>query len=208
MAQDLRNGSYGSSVTSTKPDSPASFTSLGLASALEYIRACEPQLAEPGFLASSFNNGDSRKDRRRYWRLLWLGTPRPRPSPDAADRHQGFEAVKQLLEQSQPYRVILGARDTKTANAAFGKLQFDRAANAVTVLPLDLADLKGVKTFAQQVLQKLGQEKVDYLLMNAGMIKGTDVAGLHGSRWCETVIVNHFCEYLIRGLLSWLLTEP
>ncbi|POR35559.1 Uncharacterized protein TPAR_04260 [Tolypocladium paradoxum] len=105
----------------------------------------------------------------------------------------GFEAVRQLLEQSQPYRVILGARDTKTTNAAFDKLQFDRSANAVTVLPLDLADLQGVKTFAQQALQKLGQETVDYLLMNAAMIKGTDVAGLHGSKWCETVIVNHFC---------------
>ncbi|KAJ7447538.1 hypothetical protein B0H11DRAFT_2248269 [Mycena galericulata] len=39
----------------------------------------------------------------------------------------GFEAVKQLLTQSQSYyKFILGARDTATTQAAYDSLTFDR----------------------------------------------------------------------------------
>ncbi|KAI1019058.1 hypothetical protein LB503_009266 [Fusarium chuoi] len=52
----------------------------------------------------------------------------------------GFEAIKQLLSQSQPYRVILGARNTKNAQKAYDELKFDRGSHGVTVLPLELND--------------------------------------------------------------------
>lgn len=102
--------------------------------------------------------------------------------------------LKQLLEHATPYKVILGARDTKTTNDAIAKLQYDKAANAVTVLPVELSDLKTVKTFAQQALEKVGSNKIDYLVMNAGMFKSAEEKGSHG-KWCDAAIVNHFCEF-------------
>lgn len=58
----------------------------------------------------------------------------------------------------------------------------------------ELNDLKGVKTFAQRTLEKLGQDKIDYLLLNAAISNGSQEKGPHGSKWCESLIVNHFCE--------------
>lgn len=103
--------------------------------------------------------------------------------------------MKQLLGRATPYKIVLGARDTKKTDEAIAKLEYDRAANAVAVLPLDLSDLRGVKSFAQRALEKVGQGKIDYLLLNAGMYKGAEGAGPHGSKWCEAALVNHFCEF-------------
>jgi NADP-dependent 3-hydroxy acid dehydrogenase YdfG len=105
-----------------------------------------------------------------------------------------LEAIKQLLEQTQPYKVILGARNIQNTHKAYDELQYDRAANGVTILPLDLSDLKGVKSFAEKTLEKLGQGKIDYLLLNAGISNGSEGPGPHGSKWCEAHIVNHLCK--------------
>ncbi|PHH62778.1 hypothetical protein CDD81_6670 [Ophiocordyceps australis] len=113
----------------------------------------------------------------------------------------GFEAIKQLLQQSQPYRVILGARDTHTTNQAYKQLPFDRATHSVTVLPLQLADLSTVKTFASQALEQLGGHAIDYLILNAGIFKEVEDKSLLGSRWCETAIVNHFSQHYLVHLL-------
>jgi hypothetical protein len=54
-----------------------------------------------------------------------------------------------------------------------------------------------VKTFSQQVLERLGQEeKLDYLMLNAAQSHGADAGqpGPNGSKWCESYIVNHLCE--------------
>ncbi|KAM0269428.1 hypothetical protein ACHAQH_009743 [Verticillium albo-atrum] len=113
----------------------------------------------------------------------------------------GFEAIKQLLQQSQPYRVILGARNAEGAQKAFGDLKFDESKHNVTVLPLELADLKGVRTFAQQTLEKLGRDKVDYVLLNAAISNGAEEPGPHGSKWCESYVVNHLSQhYLLHQL--------
>lgn len=107
---------------------------------------------------------------------------------------QGFEAVKQLLEQSQAYKVILGARNIKATQDAYDGLTFNRDSNSVSILPLELADLKGVKTFAETTLEKLGQTKIDYLLLNAAISKGAEEPGPNGSKWCESYIVNSLCK--------------
>ena len=107
----------------------------------------------------------------------------------------GFELVKQLLAQSQPYRFILGARDTKNVEAAYNALKYDSAKHSLSILPLDLSELKGVKSFAQQTLEKLGKDKVDCLLLNAGMVKSGDGPGPHGSKWSEQYVVNHLCKW-------------
>ncbi|KAK2595283.1 hypothetical protein QQS21_006998 [Conoideocrella luteorostrata] len=113
----------------------------------------------------------------------------------------GFEVLKQLLEQATAYNIILGARDTKTTSSAVEKLQYDRTANGVTVLPVDLADLKGVNSFAKQTLDKVGQGKIDYLLLNAGMFRAAEEKGSHGSKWCEAAVVNHFSQHYLMHLL-------
>ncbi|KUI56278.1 Retinol dehydrogenase 13 [Cytospora mali] len=107
----------------------------------------------------------------------------------------GFELVKQLLAQAEPYRFILGARDTETTKKAYDELKFDSATHSVTVLPLELSNLKDVKSFSQQTLQNLGQDKLDYLLLNAGVAKGAEGPGPYGSKWCEPYIVNHLSEF-------------
>ncbi|ROV99101.1 hypothetical protein VMCG_06601 [Cytospora schulzeri] len=112
----------------------------------------------------------------------------------------GFELVKQLLAQSEPYRFILGARDTEKTKKAYDELKFDGATHSITVLPLELSNLNGVKSFSQQTLQKLGQDKLDYLLLNAGMAKGAEGPGPYGSKWCEPFIVNHLSQHYLTHL--------
>ncbi|KAH6984582.1 hypothetical protein BKA56DRAFT_671081 [Ilyonectria sp. MPI-CAGE-AT-0026] len=119
----------------------------------------------------------------------------------------GFQALKQLLEQAQPYKIILGARNTSSTQAAIDGLQFDKAANGTTVLPLDLSDLKGVKSFAEQTLAKLGQTKIDYLLLNAAITNSAEKPGPNGSKWCEAYIVNHLSQHYLVHLLREKLVE-
>lgn len=106
----------------------------------------------------------------------------------------GLEAIKQLLAQSQPYKVIFGARNAPRAQQDYDGLTYDRSKSSVSVLPLELNNLKGVKTFAQETLEKLGSDKIDYLFLNAGISDGAEAKGPFGSKWCESLIVNHYCE--------------
>lgn len=102
--------------------------------------------------------------------------------------------MKQLLAKPEPYRFILGARDTERTKKAYDDLKFDSTTHSLTVLPLELSNLKTVKSFAQQTLEKLGRDRLDYFLLNAGMAKGASGPGPHGSKWCEAYVVNHLCE--------------
>ncbi|OTB14856.1 hypothetical protein K445DRAFT_62095 [Daldinia sp. EC12] len=113
----------------------------------------------------------------------------------------GFELVKQLLTQTQPYKFILGARDTKTAQAAFDGLKYDSNKHSLTIFPLELSNLKTVKTFSQQTLDKVGQDKIDYLLLNAAISKNAEQPGPFGSKWSEPYIVNHLSQHYLIHLL-------
>ncbi|KAI2611190.1 NAD(P)-binding protein [Hypoxylon fragiforme] len=114
----------------------------------------------------------------------------------------GFELVKQLLAQAQPYNFILGARDTQRTQAAFEGLKYDTSKHSLTILPVELSDLTTVKTFSQKVLDKVGQGKVDYLLLNAGMWKSSTDAGPRGSKWNDSYIVNHLSQHYLIHLLQ------
>ncbi|KYK54099.1 hypothetical protein DCS_06055 [Drechmeria coniospora] len=113
----------------------------------------------------------------------------------------GFEAAQQLLTQESPYRIILGARDVAETEAAFDKIPYDRSANSVTVLPLELLDLKNVEKFSRLVIDKVGVSKIDYLMINAAMITAADGPGPHGSSWCHAAVVNHFAQHYLVHLL-------
>ncbi|RWA09371.1 hypothetical protein EKO27_g5739 [Xylaria grammica] len=115
----------------------------------------------------------------------------------------GFEAIKQLLFQSQPYNFILGARDLKTATDAYNALKYDNSKHTVTIFPLELSNMKSVKTFAQKSLEKLGPSPIDYLMLNAGtaMTKKVTGTGPHGSKWIEPYLVNHLSQHYLLHLL-------
>ncbi|KAI1153528.1 hypothetical protein F4825DRAFT_414587 [Nemania diffusa] len=115
----------------------------------------------------------------------------------------GFEAIKQLLSQSQPYNFILGARDIKTTTGAYNALKYDTNKHTLAILPLELNNMNSVKTFAHQTLEKLGTGPIDYLMLNAGTAMNKKVAetGPHGSKWIEPYLVNHLSQHYLLHLL-------
>ncbi|KAH8786011.1 hypothetical protein F5883DRAFT_536674 [Diaporthe sp. PMI_573] len=114
----------------------------------------------------------------------------------------GFEAVKQLLGQTQAYKFILGARNVETTKAAYDKLQYDNSRHSLTILPLELTDLQTVKSFAHQTLRNLGQEPLDFLLLNAAIARSADGSpGPNGSQWSHSFIVNHLSQHYLTHLL-------
>ncbi|KAJ8121032.1 hypothetical protein ONZ43_g2420 [Nemania bipapillata] len=115
----------------------------------------------------------------------------------------GFEAIKQLLLQSQSYNFILGARDTKTATDAYNGLKYDTSKHTLSIVPLELNNMNSVKTFAQKTLEKLGASPIDYLMLNAATAMNKKVAetGPHGSKWIEPYLVNHLSQHYLLHLL-------
>lgn len=61
----------------------------------------------------------------------------------------------------------------------------------MSVLPLDLLNLKSVQSFAKQALSELGHRPLNYLFLVAGFLANADGPGPHGSQWCESYVVNH-----------------
>jgi hypothetical protein len=131
----------------------------------------------------------------RNWHIVGLSknpTQQSISQPLNQIPRQGFEAIKQLLEEKQQsYNFILGARDTAGTQAAYDALKFDTAKHSVDILPLDLSDLRSVQSFAKQALSQLGQKKLDSLFLVAGTLDNADGPGPHGSQWCESYVVNH-----------------
>jgi NAD(P)-dependent dehydrogenase (short-subunit alcohol dehydrogenase family) len=86
-------------------------------------------------------------------------------------------------------RVIVGARGSNR-----------KVPSGVEVLPVDLASLTDVRCFADAVIKEIGDERIDILVLNAG---------LHGSAFDErsadgyglTFAVNHLAHYLLSRLL-------
>ncbi|KAJ6468091.1 hypothetical protein C8R47DRAFT_1055910 [Mycena vitilis] len=119
----------------------------------------------------------------------------------------GFEAIKQLLYQQQPYRFFLGARDVAQTEAAYKALKFDESQHSVDVLPLQLSDLKSVKTFSQNVLKRVESGHIDYLLLNAAQSNGAVSTKSKDVKWCQSYIVNHLSQHYLTHLLRAKLVE-
>ncbi|CCC09695.1 hypothetical protein SMACR_03255 [Sordaria macrospora] len=118
----------------------------------------------------------------------------------------GFYVIKHLLSQSsQPYNFILGARDVSRTQKAYRSAFASESLNphSLEILPLELSDLRTVKRFASRTLDKLGDRKIDYLLLNAGITSGagTEKPGPGGSKWCEGLVVNHLSQHYLTHLL-------
>jgi len=107
---------------------------------------------------------------------------------------KGFEAIKQMLGHPQAYKFVLGARDTKRTQAAYDGLRYDKK-HQLTILPLELSDLKSVRTFSKDALDVLAQDKLDYLFLNAAIITENAKPKDNSSKWCEPYVVNHLCMW-------------
>jgi len=81
----------------------------------------------------------------------------------------GFETVKQLLNKNA--KVYLCARNSVRANAAITKLKGMNLPGTVEYLPLDLASLEAIKSFADNYLSK--EKTLDMLFNNAGVMNPT-----------------------------------
>ncbi|QDS68837.1 hypothetical protein FKW77_007090 [Venturia effusa] len=120
----------------------------------------------------------------------------------------GFEAVKQLLSQQETdYNFILGVQNTTTAQTAFEKLPYNREKHTITLLPLELTDLRTVKKFAARVLQLLDTKPIDILLLNAALVKTADEPRTNDSRYNEPFLVNHLSQHYLLHLLRPRLTN-
>ncbi|KAG5973387.1 hypothetical protein E4U58_005212 [Claviceps cyperi] len=118
----------------------------------------------------------------------------------------GFEVLKRLLKIDERSKIIFGARvaDTTKLKWDIRKIDLDILLHSYVVLPLELNDLVGVKTFAEQALEtleKLGETKIDYLLLNAGIWKPANEQEPYKSKWCEAAMVNHFSQHYLIHLL-------
>ncbi len=96
----------------------------------------------------------------------------------------GFGALAaQQLARSPGMRLLPGARSA-----------------APDTLPLDLARLDSVRAFAAQVRARLGDSRIDVLVLNAGGIRPDDT-GRTPDGYETTFAVNHLAHYLLLRLL-------
>jgi NAD(P)-dependent dehydrogenase (short-subunit alcohol dehydrogenase family) len=100
----------------------------------------------------------------------------------------GAVALKQLVAQ----------RDTKVTVGARGSGR--SLPDGVSVIPLDLASLASVRTFADEVKQRLGAAPIDVLVLNAGA-QYRKAARPTVDGFEPTFAVNHLAHYLLARLL-------
>jgi NAD(P)-dependent dehydrogenase (short-subunit alcohol dehydrogenase family) len=73
-------------------------------------------------------------------------------------------------------------------------------------IPLDLTRLDSVRSFAESVRERLGDARIDALLLNAGMIQPRDT-GRTADGYETTFAVNHLAHYLLIRLLMPVLAD-
>ena len=111
--------------------------------------------------------------------------------------HQGFEVIKQLLiDQPNPYKFILGVRDPVQTKPEFDNLKYDTTKHDISLHKVDFANMKEVKGFAQQALDKLGKDKdkLETVMLNHAIAKDGKGPALNGTPFGENYFVNHLCE--------------
>jgi NAD(P)-dependent dehydrogenase (short-subunit alcohol dehydrogenase family) len=100
----------------------------------------------------------------------------------------GAHAVQHIAAQPNTL-VIVGARGS-------GRI----VPRGVEVIPLDLVSLASVREFAEAVTQRLGKNRIDILVLNAG-IHLTDTKRRSVEGYELTFAVNHLAHYLLARLL-------
>jgi NAD(P)-dependent dehydrogenase (short-subunit alcohol dehydrogenase family) len=100
----------------------------------------------------------------------------------------GFGAIAaKKISDTPNTKLILGARDTKNS--------------PTDALPLDLARLANVRSFAQALTKKLDGTKIDVLILNAGAQFGNTKHRTEDG-FESTFAINHLAHYLLLRLLT------
>ena len=99
----------------------------------------------------------------------------------------GANAAMRIADQPN-IRLIIGARGGHSGP------------EGAEVLPLDLASLASVRTFADQVENRLNGNNIDILILNAG-IQASNTAQRTVDGFEVTFAVNHLAHYLLARLL-------
>jgi NAD(P)-dependent dehydrogenase (short-subunit alcohol dehydrogenase family) len=103
------------------------------------------------------------------------------------------EVAAQQISRTLNSRLIIGARGIRTSKE-------------INVLPLDLARLASVRTFAQAVINSLDDARIDALVLNAGT-QFPNVEQRTEDGFETTFAVNHLAHYLLLRLLLSQLAE-
>jgi len=101
----------------------------------------------------------------------------------------GAVALTRLMARAGT-RAIIGARSSSTRPPL----------DSVEVLPLDLSSLAEVRAFAAAVLDRLGSEPIDMLVLNAGA-QFRSISARSADGFELTFAVNHLAHYLLARLL-------
>lgn len=107
----------------------------------------------------------------------------------------GFGAIAAERMAASGARLLLGARRTSPPDDSAGGL-----------IPLDLASLDSVRSFATAVQSRLGDDGISALVLNAGLIR-PDVSARTADGFETTFGVNHLAHYLLLRLLLPLLAD-
>lgn len=100
----------------------------------------------------------------------------------------GAHAVQHIAAQPNTW-VIVGARGSGRT-----------VPWEVEIIPLDLASLASVREFADAVKKRIGNSRIDMLILNAGMqTSSTEARSVDGYEM--TFAVNHLAHYLLTRLL-------
>jgi NAD(P)-dependent dehydrogenase (short-subunit alcohol dehydrogenase family) len=97
----------------------------------------------------------------------------------------GLAAVKQM-QKSPNVRILLGVRGSNPTDCES--------------LPLDMARLSSARHFAAEIENKLGESRIDALVLNAGM-QVSELGQRTEDGYETTFAVNHLAHYLLLRLL-------
>lgn len=100
----------------------------------------------------------------------------------------GAEAIKHLVKEPNT-RILIGAR---------GKNRI--VPEGTEVLPVDLSSLQSVREFAELVKQRIGNDSIDSLILNAGANFGNNITPTVDG-FEPTFATNHLSHYLLARLL-------
>ncbi|MDR0217775.1 MAG: SDR family NAD(P)-dependent oxidoreductase [Enterobacteriaceae bacterium] len=101
----------------------------------------------------------------------------------------GYEATKALAEAG--VHVVVGARNIESASNELRKL------NNITLLPLDLADIRSVRMLAAYI--HANKYHFDYVICNAGVMASPEKRV--GPGWESQFAINHIGHYVLVNLI-------
>ena len=128
--------------------------------------------------------------------MVTATSPKPQAIVTGASSGIGLYTTAALVKRG--WSVVMAVRDPARGEKAIQELNLDRG--SVTVLPLDLSDLRCVRAFAQAIA--IGSAPLDALVCNAAVYMPTLKAPLFSPQGYElSMATNHLGHFLLIQLL-------